>query len=286
MWTRSLLKFNAKQVLSRCYWRIFAACLIASLLGGGLGSGVSYNYDFSNWGKNSTSFSQGSGGDSHIADLPAEFWAAFGVVVVLIFLIVLAISLAWQVFLGNPISVGLCRFLMECRVGRSPMDTLFSLFRKGTYGSTIKAMFWYQLKVFLWSLLLIVPGVIKGYEYRFIRFLLAENPQMGTKRAQELSRLMSNGEKGKMFVLDLSFFGWYLLVGVAVWLLTVLSAFTAAFGGGLLSVLLIPLVATFGSLCIAPYYHATIAELYAAMREKIFAMGLSDASELGGFIRY
>ena len=211
MWTRVLLKTNAKQVLARCYWRIFAACLIAALLGGGFGgSSLSFNYSLD------SSHGVPSGGTMHsYADgymggesLPAEFWAAVGVTLVVIFLIVFGIGLCWQIFLSNPVSVGLGRFLMESRVGCSPMDTLFSLFRKDSYMNTVKGMFWYHLKVFAWSLLLIIPGIIKGYEYRFVPFLLAENPHMDAKRAQELSRLMTNGEKGSMFVLDLSFIGW------------------------------------------------------------------------------
>ncbi|MCI2046223.1 MAG: DUF975 family protein [Faecalibacterium sp.] len=284
MWTRALLKTNAKQVLGRCYWRIFAACLIASLLGAGLGgSGVSFNYSLNNsaGGPSHSGYSSSmggyttgyTGGDS----LPAEFWAAIGVTLVVVFLIALAIGLCWQIFLSNPVSVGLGRFLMESRVGRSPMDTLFSLFRKGNYMNTVKGMFWYRLKVFAWGLLLIVPGIVKGYEYRFVPFLLAENPHMDATRAQELSRLMTNGEKGSMFVLDLSFVGWYLLAGLSAWLLSLIPAFGALLGA--LGVL-------FGSLCILPYYSATIAELYAAMREKAFAMGVSNESELGGFIRY
>ena len=82
---------------------------------------------------------------------------------------------------------------------------------------------------------------------------------MSTGRAMELSREMMMGEKWHAFVLQLSFIGW-----------VILCSFT--FGIGLFF--------------LEPYYQATMAELYAALRSKAFAMNLTDASELGGFVRH
>ena len=72
-------------------------------------------------------------------------------------------------------------------------------------------MFLRTLFVSLWSLLFIIPGIIKQYEYMMIPFLLAENPQMNRKEAFEKSRQMMKGNKWAAFVLDLSFIGWSLL---------------------------------------------------------------------------
>ena len=64
---------------------------------------------------------------------------------------------------------------------------------------------------FLWSLLFIVPGVIKHYEYKMIPYLLTENPEMTRKEAFAESKRLMKGNKWKAFVLDLSFIGWDIL---------------------------------------------------------------------------
>ena len=98
-----------------------------------------------------------------------------------------------------------------------------------------------NVKVFLWSLLFIIPGIIKSYEYCMIPYILAENPEIEMDRAFEISRKMTKGEKWKIFVLGLSFIGWYLL--------------------GLLCCCV-------GTIFVDPYSEATYAELYQVMRDR------------------
>ena len=72
-------------------------------------------------------------------------------------------------------------------------------------------MFFRGLYTFLWSLLFIIPGIIKAYEYRLIPYLLAENPNMDMQEAFERSRTMMDGNKYDAFILDISFIGWIIL---------------------------------------------------------------------------
>ena len=65
--------------------------------------------------------------------------------------------------------------------------------------------------VFLWSLLLIVPGIIATYSYSMVYFILAEHPEMSAMEAIRESKLIMKGHKWELFVLELSFFWWYLL---------------------------------------------------------------------------
>ena len=60
-------------------------------------------------------------------------------------------------------------------------------------------------------LLLFIPYFIKLYQYTFVKYLLADNPQLKGTRARQLSTMLTSGEKGSLFVLDLSFLGWYFL---------------------------------------------------------------------------
>ena len=250
MWTRALLKANAKTVLRGSYWRVFLACLVVTLLSGGLDLNVNYN----------------AGADSAAADLAASISGSTGFpfsmlvpiflgIGMLALLLFLAAALCWGILVTPVLQVGHARYLTANRSGDPGLSTLFSGFGGGRYWNTVGVMFWMNLRVFLWSLLLIVPGIIKSYQYRFVPFLLAENPALGAARALEISRQMTDGEKLNIFVLDLSFFGWHLL------------------GALLLGI---------GSLFVAPYPAATEAELYAALRAKAIATGCVTEAELAG----
>ena len=115
-------------------------------------------------------------------------------------------------------------------------------------------MFLRDVYLFLWTLLLIIPGIIKGYAYRMVPYILADNPNIGAARAIELSDQMTKGEKLDIFVLDLSFLGWILLGSLACGI---------------------------GVLFVNPYVEATNAELYAALKDKAYRNGLCTPAELG-----
>ena len=110
------------------------------------------------------------------------------------------------------------------------------------YGRAVGAMFLRDLFLCLWSLLFIIPGIIKIYSYRMVPYILADDPTIGGKDAITLSRQMMNGHKWNTFVLDLSFIGWELL-----------SVLTA----GLL-----------GLFYVKPYEAATGAELYKVLKNQ------------------
>lgn len=67
------------------------------------------------------------------------------------------------------------------------------------------------LYTFLWTLLLIIPGLVKSYSYAMTPYIMAEKPQMGINEAITKSREMMDGHKWQLFMLDLSFTGWMLL---------------------------------------------------------------------------
>lgn len=92
--------------------------------------------------------------------------------------------------------------------------------------------------VFLWSLLLIVPGVIASYRYRQAVYILLEDNKLGALECINRSKAMMEGHKGELFVLDLSFIGWRLLT-------------------------LIPFVSVF----VSPYRYITYSNYYRALRD-------------------
>lgn len=80
--------------------------------------------------------------------------------------------------------------------------------------TAFKAQFFMGLFIWLWTLLLIIPGIIKAYSYSMTFFILAENKGMPVLEAITLSRKMMDGHKMDLFVLFLSFTGWFFLVAI------------------------------------------------------------------------
>ena len=64
---------------------------------------------------------------------------------------------------------------------------------------------------FLWSLLFVIPGIVKIYSYSMAPFILADNPDFTAREALSKSKKIMNGHKFELFVLQLSFFWWYIL---------------------------------------------------------------------------
>lgn len=105
----------------------------------------------------------------------------------------------------------------------------FNLFGKALWLTIITGFF-----VYLWSLLLIIPGIIKGISYSMAPYILADNPQMTAREALRSSKSLMDGKKGKLFYLGLSFIGWVLLgsitLGIAyIWIVPYMQATFAAF---------------------------------------------------------
>lgn len=74
---------------------------------------------------------------------------------------------------------------------------------------------------FLWSLLFVIPGIIAAYRYSQAFYILAENPDKGIMECIDESKAMMNGHKMDKFILDLSFFPWYLLIAVTCGIATI-----------------------------------------------------------------
>lgn len=209
MWTRRELKDQAKAVMKRSYWKMFAVTLVATLLIGFFSDrvdhGTTYNYTYQ-IGDMDTSFSF----SGFMNLLPFQgVW----LVSALSFFVLLAIvfSICYSVFIANAISYGENRFYLEnAKREDVPFMTLFSAFQNG-YFNIVKILLIKDIKQFLWTLLLIIPGIIKSYEYKMIPYILAENPEISTEEAFARSRQLTTGQKGNMFVLDLSFIGWLIL---------------------------------------------------------------------------
>lgn len=109
---------------------------------------------------------------------------------------------------------------------------LFQHFNK--FWGAFKVTFLTGLFTALWSLLFVIPGIIKSFSYAMAMYILAENPDMPALEAIDKSKAMMDGHKMELFVLGLSFIGWGLLCGItfgiaAIWVIPYMNATMANF---------------------------------------------------------
>lgn len=266
MWTRAQLKDNAKSGLRRYYWQALLVCIIAALLGAGTGA-VKMN---SNRTENHTrqgmnvsiggpvfSVTYGEDGGLENGRTEGRLWidsplystsvpmsrermASIWMIMTVAVIVALLVVVAFSILVSNVVGVGKCSYFMKQTAGVTDtgIRELFSPFTT-RYGNVVAVMFMRDLQIFLWSLLLVIPGIIKSYEYYMVPYLLAEDPDMTWEDAKFLSRRMMDGNKLAVWILGLSFIGWdiagALLCGV-------------------------------GQIFVAPYKEAVYGELYHTLR--------------------
>ncbi len=258
MWTFYELKSRAKEVLKTSYWKSLLAMVICSAIGNGITVNMNtqsiINPNFSNI-------------ESAILNNLGLFTGIFSSIVVS--------SLLVSVFLTNPLSVGQIRFFNESARGRTSIQEIFYPFLNGlnNYLNIVKVEFFKTLFLFLWGMagflvagvigviigyfanitklnvflpvLVIyigfIPMLIKTYQYFFVEYILTDEPDIQWREAIKKSKEMTDGNKLRMFLLSLSFFGW-LTLGIL------------CFGIGVIFVM--------------PYIQATFTQLYLSLDKK------------------
>ena len=202
MWNRVYLKAQGKAAVKRNYWKSVLVGIVDTLLVGGATVAARTN---------------GSVSDAR-TQIAAEGFSSAAALALLVGLVGLAVvvllaSLAFNALLVGPLRVGTSHFKLSALQGVGNVSELGAGF-DANYKNNVKAMFLSGLYIELWSLLLVVPGIIKSYEYRMVPYILAEEPGLSAKEVLEKSRAMMDGNKWDAFVLDLSFLLWDLLSSI------------------------------------------------------------------------
>ena len=118
-----------------------------------------------------------------------------------------------QLIIAGPMAVGLAAvFLNLFRKDKTDLEDLFVGFKN--FANNFITGLLVQLFIFLWSLLFVIPGIVKSYAYAMTFYIQYDHPEMNETDAITASRNMMKGHKADLFFLDLSFIGWYLLVGL------------------------------------------------------------------------
>lgn len=143
-----------------------------------------------------------------------EYWIA-GVVVSLVYGVIFSVAsvtYVGDIILLGPLLSGFSYVVMQAVRSGEKMD-VGEFFSKGFENFGAKLLLGLMQTIFLslWTLLFCIPGIIKSYSYSMAFFIQNDNPEYGWKECIDASREMMDGHKMDLFILDLSFLGWYIV---------------------------------------------------------------------------
>lgn len=363
MWSISMLKENAKRMLSGYYWVALGASLIFMLLAGGLLSqyrsktvdvndyineymgnsdySISDDYDFSSeedierYFDEYSSAGEAAGedaaeefekifeeafGDIDTSDTDALVSTVFGIVVGAV-LLALVIRFLYSLLFANPLTVGHNRFYLDARMGNAQVGNVFSQLSGGKYGNTVKTMFLYDLKLWLWGLFTVIPviyfvasavniatsaGNLNMFDYEdlysftmqllgiitlaLLLYCICIIPQIIKRLSYTMVPylLAENPQMSQKRAFEISVNtmkgekAHYFGLQLSFIGWYILAGLAGGIVGQFAGESLGSIVTIIGMVFLYPYVYATYAEFYCCMREKAMAAGTASSDELCG----
>lgn len=169
------------------------------------------------------------------------------------------INVSWNIMslialLLLPLQVSIAGYYLGCLRNSGP--ELAGVYEEAAahYGRYFCTMLLKRIYITLWTLLLIVPGIVKALSYSMTAFIQHDNPQLTSTQAINLSRRITKGYKGSLFAMELSFLGWHLLGTVTL---------------------------GFSYLYVHPYLYTTQAMYYELLRQNALDRGIASPWEFG-----
>ena len=222
------LRARAWESLKGKYWMAFLVTIVAGLIG--------------SVGNAFVSFGQQLGEVLGMVE-PAELDStmAIGALVLSGVVIISAIiGGLYSIFVTDALTVGTCNYFIKNTDSKPSFKEIFSGF-KVKYGRNIGTLLLVGIKLVLWTLLFIIPGIIKSYEYSIIPYILADDAEISSKDAFKKAKQMMKGNKWRLFKLEFSFIGWFVLCVLTLGI---------------------------GTLFLIPYISAANAEFYVELKNK------------------
>ena len=175
----------------------------------------------------------------------------------------------YQLILGGPLELGFTIFLLTFFRKRKIDNTLlFEGFSR--FGKALLLLVLMSVKIMLWSLLFVIPGIIAAFRYSQAFYVLADNPDMSVSRCiKESCRIMA-GNKGRYFYLQLTFIGWYILANIPSGIFTSLLDSDGAFAIVMTILLSLPVVV------VDAYMMVSVTAFYELATERLVVMNGTD----------
>ena len=264
-------KRQAKEALSGKWLEAAAVGLVAGILGASLQNSSSFVSSISGSGESLAELFTGTLGTTS-----GTFAILMAVILVIVLVMVLWGLAVW--IIGGATTLGYAKYNLNLVDGKkAKFKDIFSQYNRLGTGFLMRLLI--SLFVMLWTLLLIIPGIIASYSYQMTPFILCENPDMKARDAIRESKQMMKGNKWRLFCLYFSFLGWYLIPLIVVLIAMATIAFmiffvevpltTIALGIsliGLYSLLILYLLAA--SFVLNPYIAASVAAFYREISKK------------------
>lgn len=361
MWSISMLKENAKKMLSGYYWVALGASLIVMILTGGLlsqyktdeadmnelmedymtSSGIESGFDFDSEEDIEAYINEYSGAGTAAEDeVSEEFEKIFGEAfsgiteadidkilstivgtVIVIVLLSIVLSFLYSLLFANPLAVGHNRFYLDARMGDARVGNIFCQFGSGKFGNTVKTMFLFDLKLWLWGLLGIIPFIFFGislantisgaenmsisstddimsltmqilgnFILAMLAYLVFMIPQMIKRLSYALVPyiLAENPQMPQKRAFEISVNtmkgekAHYFGLQMSFIGWFFLASFAGSTIGSFIGTSLGSIVTMAALVFLYPYVYATYAEFYCCMREKAMATGIASSDELCG----
>ncbi len=239
---RKQLKQAGKNLFKKNYWHSVLIGLLVALAGEG--GGFSFSV---------------SSNEPIISDADFELFLESPIFIFTVLGIVVGVLLMYIIF--TPLYSGCIRYFLKARKNQ-PVDLgeITQNFKDKTFLNIAKVSFTRDISVFLWTLLFIIPGFIKAFEYWAISYILAVRPDIDRKEAHRLSKILMDGNKWDCFVLMLSFLGWTILGGLT---------------SGILNIFYVN-----------PYMQATFVEFFSDLRLQALAKGAITPDDIPDYEPY
>lgn len=231
--TAKELRARGRAALSGRWGAGVGVALVAGLMGA---ETASFNIDLRSGVEGAREYIQRYGYDSGSEALRSVLSNPLVTVLVAAATTMALVVAAWSLlcfFIGGAADLGMKLFFLRLVSGQEArfgaLVERFNILFRALGLRLFKGLF-----VFLWSLLLVVPGIIASYSYAMAAYIMAENPSVGIREAVDRSKAMMSGHRFRLFCLELSFIGWSFLCALSLgigylWLHPYMQAARAAF---------------------------------------------------------
>ena len=265
-------RFYAREALKGRWIKAGGVGLLAALLGASIDMSGSAG-SFGSSAQNSSNLAEQFGGFSG-----SSAGSAVSAVFLAVFLGVALVFLVWAIVMlviGGATTLGFAKYNLNLVDDKDPkLKDIFSQYDR--LGTGFGMQFFRMLFITLWSLLLVIPGIIATYSYSMTAYILCENPQMTAREAIRKSKELMKGNRWRLFCLEISFIGWELLAVLAIVLVTVMfmpTMFVMAAGSAafiitmIVWMVVIIAVSVVVGLLLSPYITVSTAVFYREITE-------------------
>lgn len=144
----------------------------------------------------------------------------------------------YSLLISGPAAWGLSKYMLDFfRNKKTEITTLFEGF--SYFGKAFVLLILMGVKIFLWTLLFIVPGIIATFRYSQAFYILIDHPEYSANQCLKESSQMMKGNKWKLFCLELSFVGWIILASIPAGIISGLSlGISGGIGGIIMAIIM------------------------------------------------